>query len=256
MNWIYKLEPITAERGITFEGRAKLLYQKASKHVENKDILDIGCGIGAGTHYLAKQGAKSVLGIDYSQKAINYAKKHFTHRNLTFKKMNALDMKLALNSFNVIISFEVIEHLVPKKHLEFIKKISKLLTIDGLCMVSTPNNLITSPNRKRPYTPYHLKEYRPDELFKLLKKVFPKVEIEGLINPDKEHAKQLKEVKKKINFRIIKYLSQFKFYHFLVPLVPTYIRHFLSGQKNLKPSKYVITNKVKKSATLLITAYK
>lgn len=47
-------------------------YVFASNFVKDKTVLDIVCGTGYGSSYLARKGAKRVLGGDISKKAIEY----------------------------------------------------------------------------------------------------------------------------------------------------------------------------------------
>lgn len=44
-------------------------------NVENKTILDLGCGIGEFSRYFAENGAKKVVGIDISKSFLNMQRK-------------------------------------------------------------------------------------------------------------------------------------------------------------------------------------
>lgn len=45
--------------------------------VDGKRVLDIGCGMGQHAKQYSDMGAESVLGIDISEKMLEYAKEHF-----------------------------------------------------------------------------------------------------------------------------------------------------------------------------------
>lgn len=62
-------------------------YLFVSKFVENKFVLDAGCGCGYGSDYLAEH-AKKVVGIDSSDEAIKYSKEHYAKNNLEFQVMD------------------------------------------------------------------------------------------------------------------------------------------------------------------------
>ena len=49
--------------------------------LQNKIVLDIGCGIGDFAAYCIHQGAKQVTGIDISSNMITHAKKRHIHEN-------------------------------------------------------------------------------------------------------------------------------------------------------------------------------
>ena len=84
-------------------------YGLAKRFVQGKTVLDIACGSGYGSDILAKAGAKKVIGMDVDEDALNGARKKFVYDNLEFKKGNGLN--LGEYGFDVVISFETIEHL-------------------------------------------------------------------------------------------------------------------------------------------------
>ena len=64
-------------------------YEFFAPRCHNLKILDAACGVGYGSHILAKSGAHWVTGVDVSVEAINYAKQHYALPNVTFKKCDA-----------------------------------------------------------------------------------------------------------------------------------------------------------------------
>jgi len=70
---------------------------------------------------LAKK-ARAVVGIDYSPTAIEYAKHRYSASNLEFKTIDACSKEivsiLGSNRFDLIVSFDVIEHIEKYFHLE------------------------------------------------------------------------------------------------------------------------------------------
>lgn len=69
-----------------------------------KTILDLGCSDGFCTYYAAEY-AKSVLGVDFDEEAIGYAKKNYKESNIEFKLENFFDKKYG--DFDEIVSFDV-----------------------------------------------------------------------------------------------------------------------------------------------------
>ena len=121
------LKSKTTERPPTLEGVFLTRYMFASRFAKNKKVLDIGTGLGQGANLLAKKGATEVLGIDYSKIAVNHAKKTYVLPNLEFKVMNALNISSLNKSFDVIVAFEVIEHLPANSHRLFFREMKKTL---------------------------------------------------------------------------------------------------------------------------------
>jgi 2-polyprenyl-3-methyl-5-hydroxy-6-metoxy-1,4-benzoquinol methylase len=49
----------------------------AQQFVQNKFVLDFGCGCGYGAGLMARNGAAKVIGVDISEEAIQYSRTHF-----------------------------------------------------------------------------------------------------------------------------------------------------------------------------------
>lgn len=93
-----------------------LAYVLALPWVQNKRVLEIGCGIGYGTKLLA-EAAEHIVGVDYSQTAIDYALR-WKPNNCEFLCKDA-DVDLPLKSFgpDVVVAMQALEHLDDPKRL-------------------------------------------------------------------------------------------------------------------------------------------
>ena len=100
------------------------------------DVLETACGSGYGTKLLAGR-AKTVLATDYSPLAIGYARHHFPASNLAFAVMDCQQMALRASSFDVIVSFEVFEHL--EDAAAYLSQCKQVLRPGGRLLLSTPN---------------------------------------------------------------------------------------------------------------------
>lgn len=145
-------------------------YVFASHLVQDKTVLDIGCGAGYGSHYLACR-ADTVVGVDVSLHAVTYAKKNYVKKNLYFLQGNALHLPFETNSFDVVASFETIEHI--REYKNYVKEMKRVLTPGGIFICSTPHINYT----RHPL--YHVKEFYPEEFFQVLKMCFDHVEEYG-----------------------------------------------------------------------------
>lgn len=153
-------------------------YLFATRFVNNKQVLDIACGEGYGSDLLASV-AKSVVGVDVSQDAINHASSRYLRDNLEFRCGEASNIPFQGEAvFDVVVSFETIEHLDEANQRDFLKEIKRLMKPQGIFLLSTPNKQIYSdiPGYKNPF---HLKEFYEQELNKFLKKYFRFVRILG-----------------------------------------------------------------------------
>jgi SAM-dependent methyltransferase len=152
-------------------------YFFAGEFVQGQCVLDLGCGTGYGSYYLSQKGAQFVLATDVDAEAIQYARLHYKAANLLYLQSNAINLPLAQQSFDLVISFEVIEHLQAVK--TYLAEISRVLTDKGWLIGSTPNRLVYSMGAYESHNPFHWREYDPIELDLLLKEFFDSVFILG-----------------------------------------------------------------------------
>jgi 2-polyprenyl-3-methyl-5-hydroxy-6-metoxy-1,4-benzoquinol methylase len=147
-------------------------YSIVKSICKGKKVLDIACGEGYGSYLLSKWGAKEVVGIDISQEAIEKANKYFKLDNINFYKMNAENLnKIEDSSFDLIVSFETIEHL--KNSGKFLKEVARVATKDAIIVISCPNDYFYYPDVKQ-YNPYHVKKYTFEDFTKLTESILGK----------------------------------------------------------------------------------
>lgn len=169
----------TGERYVPELSAAKISYEHwhryffAGRFCNQKKVLDIASGEGFGSAFLAKS-ATSVIGVDVSEEAINHANEKYRIQNLQFLKSNATQLPFNDNFFDVIVSFETLEHINEVDQQLFLSEVSRTICQDGLLIISTPNKKVYSDEANYS-NPYHLAEfYRKDfELF--LRRFFPNV---------------------------------------------------------------------------------
>ena len=143
-------------------------YYFAQGYVKGKEVLDIACGEGYGSHYLAQQAA-SVVGVDVDPVAVEHAKATYTHPGLSYRQGECAAIPLEDNSVDVVVSFETIEH--HDQHDAMMAEIKRVLRPDGLLIISSPDKHEYS--EKPDYdNPYHVKELYKEEFEQLLSKHF------------------------------------------------------------------------------------
>lgn len=152
-------------------------YKYAKDRAAGKEVLDIGCGEGYGSDFLAGF-AKSVLGIDYDAAVIDYAKDKYRQAGLSFSVLDIKNLASLGRKFDVICSFQNIEHIQDTEKL--LKDVSSLLNESGVFICSTCNIKDASPGSNTPFNKFHVKEYSAGEFKRLLERHFKKVEIVGL----------------------------------------------------------------------------
>lgn len=152
--------------GITkprLEEEHKARYEYAVTRATGLNILDVACGTGYGTYELSGR-AQSAKGVDISKESIDYAKSHYQQPNLEFIQASACDPLFPPNSFDLITSFETIEHLNQEQRQIYLANLRTWLKPEGFLMLSTPNKRVTSPYTDKPLNPFHVKEFTYHEL--------------------------------------------------------------------------------------------
>jgi predicted HAD superfamily hydrolase/SAM-dependent methyltransferase len=123
-------------------------YQFAGLFVNDKRVLDIASGEGYGSNLLS-QNAKSVVGVDISRESVNRASSVYVRDNLTFLVGSATHVPIDQDhSFDVIVSFETLEHLDDEQQRAFLAEVKRLLSPDGVFIVSTPNKAVSTDSHR------------------------------------------------------------------------------------------------------------
>lgn len=139
-------------------------YAFAQTYVHGKRVLDVACGTGFGSQMLAQAGATHVDGVDISEESIAYAKRNHSDPRVTYHCRSAEDLPFNDGEFNIVTSFETIEHLEDEIRARYLDELYRVLTDDGVLILSTPNKRITSPWKDKPNNPFHVLEYTKDML--------------------------------------------------------------------------------------------
>ena len=147
-------------------------YAFMRRFVRGKRVVDAACGEGYGAAQMA-QLAGDVCGIDISEGAIAHARERYSDvSNLRFELASVAALPLDDASVDVVASFETIEHLPAEDQPRMLAEFARVLTSDGLLILSSPNRRRYSDARDY-RNPFHLHELYRDELEALLEPRFP-----------------------------------------------------------------------------------
>lgn len=133
-----------------------------------KIVLDIASGEGYGSNLLSNY-AQEVIGVDISDEAVTHAQRTYQKDNLRFLQGDATSILLPDKKFDVIVSFETIEH--HDKHQEMMSEIKRVLKEDGVFIISSPDKYYYSDLPKY-QNKFHVKELYYEEFRALIKKHF------------------------------------------------------------------------------------
>jgi len=114
-------------------------YKFAAKMIGvDKSILDIGCGEGLGTWLLARECGHAE-GIDLDDKAIKQAQINWNDDRIRFYHGNIFDESLCSKTYDAVVSFDIIEHIIPENASSFYSAIVNRLYDVGIAIIGTPN---------------------------------------------------------------------------------------------------------------------
>lgn len=149
-------EEFKKSQGTLFHPRVEQLLQKIEIK-KGMNVLDVGCGRGDIVFFCAGKGANAV-GIDYSPEGIKLAGKVYKKqkkaikRRASFHVMDAKKLTFPDNTFDVVISVDVFEHLYAEELEIALSEISRVLKPQGTLLVHTEANKLYLNYTHRFYT--------------------------------------------------------------------------------------------------------
>jgi ubiquinone/menaquinone biosynthesis C-methylase UbiE len=150
-------------------------YAFARRFAEGRRVLDAGSGTGYGAAELS-QSAASVVGLEIDHDAVEYSRSNYPLQNLSFEVGSCMAIPFAAQSFELIVAFEVIEHLADYRR--FVDECARILTPQGLFIVSSPNRTYYESTRAQTGpNPFHVHEFEPEEFHRELSRCFPQVQL-------------------------------------------------------------------------------
>jgi len=146
-----------AEHGGTLiEAEHVARYRWIAGQAKGRRVLDAGCGTAYGTEILAAAGASEVVGLDRAADVLDAIAGRMPEQ-VRLEAGDLLDLPLEDGRFDLVVCFEVLEHLEdPERGLDELKRV---LSEDGLLAVSSPNRRVFPAGN-----PHHVHEFIPEEL--------------------------------------------------------------------------------------------
>lgn len=116
-----------------------VLSEHCETDLSSLTLLNVGGSAGIIDEYLSRY-FRHVTGIDIDEKAIQYAKNTFSKDNLVFELGDALNLRYADESFDVVICSHVYEHVTNANTM--MKEIHRILKPGGFVYFAAGNRLM------------------------------------------------------------------------------------------------------------------
>ena len=126
-------------KSISLSGRVRtcLEFVKDEK-LSGKVVVDIGSSFGWLEKELGKCGA-SFIGVEPNEEAVSFARAN-TGSKVEFKVGSALKIPLPDEIADIVLLFDVIEHLPKKSEKNVLYEIRRILKKKGILLLTTPNS--------------------------------------------------------------------------------------------------------------------
>lgn len=110
----------------------------SDQDIRNKDILDIGCGFGWFELNALNRGCNKIIGTELTENDLDTARKYIYNEKARFAVAGATKLPFEDNSFDTVVSWEVLEHIPKGAEGEMFKEASRVLKRGGFFYLSTP----------------------------------------------------------------------------------------------------------------------
>lgn len=107
--------------------------------VQNKSVLNIGCGYGWFEHWAAQNGVTRMAAIDVTDTDLDTARRFVQDPRVEFKVGSAIEIPYPDQSFDTVVSWEVIEHIPRTTEPKMFAEVRRVLKPGGQFLLSTPN---------------------------------------------------------------------------------------------------------------------
>lgn len=126
-------------KNVPIVGRLRTCIEMAKQeNLKGKVVVDVGCSNGLLAHHLIGEMPKTYIGVDPSSSAIELAQKNV--KGPTFAVGTAATIPSADSKADVVLLFDVIEHVPVGTEVEALKECHRVLKKGGILLLSTPNN--------------------------------------------------------------------------------------------------------------------
>ena len=158
----------------SYSARLHALYGWFQGEVRRREpqlVVDVGCGDAALTHRLSQATAGRVVGIEPEQSGVDRAREKLVEADSAAEVVLGTGEALPFDdaSADIVVMCEVVEHIDPIEPL--LEEARRVLKPGGALLASTPQ-------WQRPeLRPFHVREFRADELAELMRTHFGEVSV-------------------------------------------------------------------------------
>jgi len=110
--------------------------------LQGKTVLDLGCGYGWHSQYAAARGARSVLGIDLSERMINEAKRRNAAETITYRVCSLEKYEYPNDAYDFVISNLALHYIADLDSI--FEKVFQTLKSGGIFLFNMEHPVFTA----------------------------------------------------------------------------------------------------------------
>lgn len=153
---------------VPMSGRVRICVELVNSiNLKNKVVLDVGSSFGWLEKEILKKKPKEIIGVEINEAALTFARKNA--KGVKFLLGSALELPVVKNSVDVLILFDVLEHVPKGTEMRVLSEVKRVLKTRGTLLLSTPNDHIISKVFDLAWYFGH-RHYNKDKLANMLKK--------------------------------------------------------------------------------------
>jgi SAM-dependent methyltransferase len=158
--------------------RQRFAYEYAAENIPAGGlVLEAGCGKGYGAHALSERGFR-VVALNSDEKGTAQAAESYGSENCLFRTWQAPALPFDSETFDAVISFRVIGQM--RDDSGFVAEIFRVLNPGGVLILTTPTRILYLKPGERPRFQKHGRQYRVEDLVKVLSRSFTEVRVWGI----------------------------------------------------------------------------
>lgn len=206
--------------------------------LENSAVLEVGCGEGYGTFLLQKK-FKKIIGLDVDKNIVAHASKKYGSENCIFRVYDGLKLPYKDDTFDAVISFQVIEHI--QDDINYISEIYRILKRNGIFLLTTPNRTYRLKPGQKPWNRFHIREYYLHELENILKNKFLDIKVWGIRGDEEVQRIETERVKQGLGINSFVLLNLRKIIpETLKPVIIKILRRIIHRNQRSKNKRYFL----------------
>jgi SAM-dependent methyltransferase len=154
--------------------------------------IDIACGLGYALEPLS-EGRRQTLAIDLAWAPLRSL---CVSPRISKVQANAARLPFPDDSINLVVAFQLIEHVEVNVARQILQEIQRVLASEGMAFITTPNSRWRLLPGQRPWNPYHIAEYSPRSIVALCRSAdLRQYRLRGVVGRNGAQERELARVR-------------------------------------------------------------